>query len=122
MVATATPSPKTAPLARAFDRATDEKIVVYRIDAGTLGVAAIVDGVWTDKPYRLTVAGDQPQDVACDCPAGQHSLACKHLAAAIFSRKYGVIAKRPEPKPARATCPTCGMDMANPLHTAFCDA
>jgi hypothetical protein len=129
MVTPATLSPQAATLTRAFDRATTERVVVYRIDSETLGVAAIVDGVWTAKPYRLTVLGARPQDLACNCLAGQHARTCKHLAAGIFARSHRVYAVVPKPatepaapKAMPATCPTCGMDKADPMHEVFCDA
>jgi hypothetical protein len=83
---------KSDPLARAFRRATSERIVVYRCDADRLGVATVVGGVWTDKPYCIRVTGPQPEDVTCDCPAGIHGRTCKHLAVAIFAREYHVYA------------------------------
>jgi hypothetical protein len=107
----------TSPLARAFSRAVAEKIVVtHTTDARVLAVASVAGGAWADKPYHITLTGERPQDVNCDCPAGRNGRTCKHIAAGIFSRKYHVTAVRPAP----ATCPTCGGDLADPLHDAFC--
>jgi hypothetical protein len=128
-VATLAALPQTASLVRALDRATAERVVVYRIDSNTLGVAAIVDGTWTTKPYRIALLGSRPQDVACNCLAGQHARTCKHVAAAIFARKYHVYAVAPKPEtqpatptPAPTACPVCGMSKADPMHEVFCDA
>ena len=123
-------SPQADPLVGAFERATAERIVVFRIDSNTLGVAAVVDGVWTEKPYRLTILGARPQDLACNCLAGQHDRTCKHLAAGIFARQHRVYAVQPV-KPAvqattakavPATCTMCGMAKADPMHEVFCEA
>ncbi len=100
--------PKPQRLTRAFDRATAERVVVYRLDSNTLGVAVVVDGVWTAKPYRLTVLGARPQDLVCNCLAGQHDRTCKHLAAGIFARQHRVYAVQPV-KPAVAGRDTQGM-------------
>jgi hypothetical protein len=115
-------SPQQSALLRALDRATTEKIVVYRVDPSTLGVATVAGGTWTDKPYHIAITGTHTMDVACDCPAAAHGRTCKHIAAAAFARKYHVTAKRPEPKPVSSVCPKCGMDTRDPLHEAFCDA
>jgi hypothetical protein len=123
-------SPQADPLVGAFERATAERIVVFRIDSITLGVAAVVDGVWTEKPYRLTVLGARPQDLACNCLAGQHARTCKHVAVGIFARKYRVYAVQPvkravqatTAKAVPATCTMCGMAKADPMHEVFCDA
>jgi hypothetical protein len=117
---------KPDPLARAFNRATSERVVVYRRDAGRLGVATVVGGVWTDKPYCIRVIGPQPEDVTCDCPAGSYGRACKHLAVASFAREYHVYARRPASNPellrslAFSRCPVCGMERADPMHDVFC--
>ena len=128
-MATLAALPQTATLARALERATVERVVVYRIDGETLGVASVVNGIWTDKPYRLTVLGARPQDLVCNCLAGQHARTCKHLAAGIYARQYHVYAVAPKPQsqpathtPAPATCPACGMAVADPMHEVFCDA
>jgi hypothetical protein len=113
-------SPKTQDLARAFQRATVEKIVVYRAGVDSLAVATVADGAWTEKPYHITATGERPQDVVCDCPAAAHGRTCKHIAAAVFARKYHVYALAPKPRP--AACPLCGMELANPMHEVFCDA
>lgn len=123
-------SPQADPLVGAFERATAERIVVFRIDSNTLGVAAIVDGVWTAKPYHLAILGARPQDLACNCLAGQHARTCKHVAAGIFARQHRVFAVQPVKPAVQAatptlvptTCPMCGMDKANPMHEVFCDA
>ena len=123
-------SPQVDPLVRAFDRATAERVVVYRIDSETLGVASVVDSVWTAKPYRLTVLGARPQDLVCNCLAGQHDRTCKHLAAGIFARQHRVYAVQPAkpavqattPKAVPARCPVCGMAKADPMHEVFCDS
>jgi hypothetical protein len=119
--------PQADPLVRALDRATSERVVVYRIDSETLGVASVVDGVWTAKPYRLAILGSRPQDLACNCLAGQHARTCKHLAAGIFARQNRVYAVQPAvqaatPKTVPATCPACGMAKADPMYEVFCDA
>jgi hypothetical protein len=96
-------SPETEALARAFERAVAEKIVVYRVANPTmLGVASVVNG-WTLKPYTITITGEQPQDVTCDCASGQHGRACKHRAVAIFARQHHVYAQRPAPACDRLT-------------------
>jgi hypothetical protein len=65
-------SPTLSPLARAFSRAVAEKIVVtHTADARVLAVASVAGGAWADRPYHVTVTGERPQDVACDCPAGR---------------------------------------------------
>jgi hypothetical protein len=109
-------------LLRALNRASNEKIVVYRLDGHTLGVASVAGGTWADKPYHVAVTGTHTQDVACDCPAGRNRRTCKHVAAAVFSRKYHVTAKRPEPMQVSPICSVCGMRADDPLHEVFCDA
>jgi hypothetical protein len=54
-----------------------------------------VDGVFTRKPYVLTITGTGAGDVVCSCPAGQKGTACKHLAVALFCRKHHVYAVKP---------------------------
>src|SRR5690348_14954224 len=71
-------------LLRALARAQAERIVVFRRDACTLGVAVAAAGGLLVKPYLVAVTGAEPGDVACSCPAGAAGRACKHLAAAIF--------------------------------------
>jgi hypothetical protein len=118
-------NPHQSALLRALNRATVERIVVFHQDAGTLGVATVASGIWTDKPYHISVTGERPQDCRCDCMAARNGRTCKHLATALLARKYGVYAHRPEPQPETATptsavCPTCGMDTRDPLHDVFC--
>lgn len=73
-------SPERAALARAFDRAKSERLVCF--PAGP--------GAWECKSYRQVEIGPRPQDVACNCVAGQRGLTCKHAACVVFCRKYHV--------------------------------
>jgi hypothetical protein len=101
-------NPHQSALLRALDRATTEKIVVYRVDASTLGVATMTGGSWAEKPYHISVTGERPQDCHCDCTAARNGRPCKHLATALLARKYHVYAHRPEAKPGTGACITCG--------------
>ena len=95
MVPAQTPSPKAAKWIAALERATTEQIVVYRVSPTMLGVAAIVDGQWTRKPYTITITGAGACEATCDCPGARKGHTCKHLAAAVFARKHGVYACKP---------------------------
>jgi hypothetical protein len=80
-VATSKPlSPECAALARAFDRAKAERLVCF----------PAAQGVWECKSYTLVETGPRPQDVACNCLAGERGLTCKHSACVTFCRKYHV--------------------------------
>ncbi len=109
MVAPATATPKQQAWIRAINRATAEHIVVYRVSPTLLGVASVVDGQWTRKPYTVTITGQRPQDARCDCLAGQRGQTCKHLAAAVYARKHHVYALAPASRPAAS----------NPLDALF---
>lgn len=84
----------------AINRARTEKIVVYQAGEKALGVATVTNGMWVEKPYTLSVHGDSPLDVSCDCPAGQTNTICKHRAAGIYARKHHVFAVHPATAPA----------------------
>jgi hypothetical protein len=116
-----------SPLTRAFSRAVAEKIVVtHTSDARVLAVASVTGGIWSAKPYHITVTGPQPEDVTCDCPAGSHGRTCKHLAVAIFAREHHVYAQRPTARLERlisapsCRCDVCGTERADPMHEVFC--
>jgi hypothetical protein len=78
-------SPQCAALARAFERARSERLVCFPAGAG----------VWECKTYTLVETGPMPQDVACDCIAGQRGLVCKHSVCVVFCRKHHVRPIRP---------------------------
>lgn len=79
---------------RAMERATAERIVVFKV-GDHLGVGSVIDGALVTKPYVLTIHGDRPLDVTCTCKAGEAGRICKHRAAAVYARKYGVYAVAP---------------------------
>ncbi len=97
MVPAATATPKQQAWIRAINRATVERIVVYRISPTMLGVASVAGGRWTRKPYTVTITGTRAQDAQCDCLGGQRGQTCKHLAAAVYARKHHVYAVKPTP-------------------------
>lgn len=93
-------SPFVAAVQRGLARAKNEGIVVYRTaDANRLGVAAIKNDVWSEKPYILTVHGPRYRDLTCNCLAGQSGTLCKHVAVGMLARKHGVYAIRPQVAP-----------------------
>jgi hypothetical protein len=106
-------------LLRALSRAKAERIVVFRIDTFTLGVATVANG-WQERPYRIRIDGTRTQDCHCECEAANKRLICKHLASALFARKHHVYAQKPK-SDAPGKCPKCGMDIHDPLHDAFCN-
>ncbi len=108
MVALPTASPKAQKLVAAFNRAVAEKLVAFHLSPTELGVATEAAGIWTEKPYRLTVTGPRAQEVTCKCPAAKRGLECKHRAVAVFCRRRGAYAVRPAVKevaPAAAFTP-----------------
>ena len=122
-------SPKTETLARALDRATAERVVVYRIDSETLGVGAIVDGMWTDKPYRLAILVAGPRisratasPASTPGPASTLPPASSPASTTCTQWPRTLQASRQRPSPRRRRAPLCGMAMADPMHEVFCDA
>ena len=74
-----------AAMVRAIERATAEKLIPYRN----------ADGTWSVKDYTVTPFGPRPQDVFCNCVAGQANICCKHWAATTYARKHGLLPIRP---------------------------
>lgn len=93
-------SPFVAAVQRGMARAKHEGIVVYRTaDPNRLGVAAVKNGVWSEKPYTLAIHGPRYRDITCNCLAGQSGTLCKHASVGMLARKHGIYAIRPRVAP-----------------------
>ena len=106
MVPAPNASPKAQALVRGFNRAVAEKLVIFRVDRATMGVATVVNGTWTLKPYSIAITGPRAQDVTCDCTAAKRGLECKHRSLAVYCRRHSVYALRPAVKEGVATVAT----------------
>ena len=82
-------------MVRGFNRAADEKLVIFRVNPTLLGVASVAHG-WSLKPYSIAITGPRPQDVACECIAAKRGLECKHRSLAVYCRRHNVYALKPQ--------------------------
>ena len=83
---------RTSAYERAFARAVAAKLVAYRNEDGSYSIPSV-----SEAGLEHTVAwyGTQWWECSCTCKGAGH-LACQHRAVAVFSRRHGVHAVRPD--------------------------